>query len=439
MPSRAIFHLDMDTFFVSVERLLDPALAGKPVVVGGLPGGRGVVASASYEARLYGIRSAMPMSEALRRCRSLVVVRGHGREYVAWSRKVRQILDSQVPVVEQASIDEFYGDLTGTGRSLGSPAATVQRLLARIRQETGLPCSAALGSSKLVAKVAIRWAKPNGFVEVPAGSEAVTFAPLEIAALPGIGPVTGARLERLGVRTLGELAAYPEEELRVLFGRTGPGLGMRARGEDSAAVIPSWEARSLGHETTFPRDITDAEQLRNTLWELAAQVGFELRQERLAARTLTLRLRTADFSTTTRSRTLPVATNRDYDLARVAEDLFNQHHRPGKPLRLLGVRASNLVLWCEQQLLFEAGQQQQAQAFYEALDAIRDRYGFGAITAARTLGPQPRTRPTADDNLTALGNRQTANRRMSDRPRWTPGSRPARPAPVSPKDSPASS
>lgn len=427
MATRAIVHLDMDSFFVAVERRQDARLVGRPVVVGGSPRGRGVVASASYEARAYGIHAAMPMAEALRRCPELIICHGHFTEYVKWSRRVRRLLEQVIPVVEQASIDEFYGDLTGTRKLLGDPAPYLQGVLAQIRKETGLPCSAALATNKLVAKVAIRWAKPNGFWEVPPGAEARQFAPLPVSALPGIGPVTASRLERQGIQTLGDLAAMPATHLEVLFGRHGPGLATRARGESDTPVEGSAaDAKSVGHEVTFPRDLADPERLKALLWELAAKVGYKLRQDQCVARTLTLKLRKGDFSTLTRSRTLPAGTNRDYALARVAEDLFNQVHRAGQPVRLLGIRASGLLTWCEQQWLFDAQAQAAEQEFYTTLDAIRDRFGFGAITNGKAMqAPGKRLDPAAarpgdDESLFALGSRQAVARMMEQQPEVAP-------------------
>lgn len=420
MATRAVMHLDMDAFFVAVERRMDPTLIGRPVVVGGSPRGRGVVASASYEARAYGVHAAMPMGEALRRCPDLVICHGHFGQYVEWSRKVRRVLELAIPVVEQASIDEFYGDLTGTRKLVGDPGPYMQSVLEQIRATTGLPCSAALATNKLVAKVATRWAKPNGYWEVPPGEEARQLAPLSIGALPGIGPVTQGRLERQGIETLHQLANMPAAHLEVLFGKHGPSLAARARGECDAIVEGvAADAKSVGHEITFQTDLTDPERLKALLWELAAKVGYKLRQDRFVARTLTLKLRKGDFTTLTRSKTLPVGTNRDYALARVAEDLFNQVHRAGQPVRLLGIRASGILTWCEQQLLFDASQQAQEQEFYTTLDAIRDRFGFGAITNGKAMqAPGKRLEPVAgnhtDESLFALGSKQAVARVMAE-------------------------
>ncbi|HYE79336.1 MAG TPA: hypothetical protein VEI97_15230, partial [bacterium] len=264
--------------------------------------------------------------------------------------------------------------------------------------------------------VATQWAKPNGLWVVPAGKEAVTFAPLPIGALPGIGPVTQERLERVGIATLGDLAALPEEKLDVLFSRHGMALAARARGEDDAAVVPGSDAKSVGHETTFPADIADLEALRAVVWELAARVGYKLRQEGLLSRTITLKLRKGDFTTYTRSRTLPAGTAGDYAIARVAEDLLGQVHKPGMPVRLAGVRASGLLTAHEQRLLFEAAQQDRVRAYYATLDAIRDRFGFGAIgsgltTVARTPQGDSREEGSAPEgSLFALSSKGSLHR-----------------------------
>jgi len=398
--ARTILHLDLDAFFCAVEELHNPALAGRAFAVGGRPESRGVVASCSYPARRKGVRSAMPMSQALRLCPELVIVPPRHRAYSAMSRKVMERVHRLTDQVEQISIDEAFLDVSATGRPGDRLARELQ---ATIRRELGLPCSVGVASNKLVAKIANNVGKatgrgdgpPNAITIVPAGQEAAFLAPLSCDELWGVGPKTAARLAELGITTIGLLAQRSPDEMDALFGKHGHDLALRARGIDDRPVSTEYTRKSVSQETTFNRDVRDGMALRTTLHELAARVSRDLRREGLAGVTVRLKLRRPDFSTPTRQLRIEHATDDTERIYAAALRLFEQLWVAGEPVRLLGVGVSGLSHGPRQMGLFEP-RDARAERIDATLDAVRSRFGEGALVRANTL---PRRRkPPADES-----------------------------------------
>ncbi len=382
---RKILHVDLDAFFCSVEALLQPELAGKPFVVGGRPGSRGVVASASYPARAFGVRSAMPTSQALRLCPHLIVVSGRHGTYGEYSHKVMALLRDSAPLVEPISIDEAFLDVSDDPRS-GQMVA--EDLKAAILHSTGLTTSWGVAESKLVAKIATEVGKPDGLITVPPGKAAEFLAPLPVSMLWGVGPKTRAALDSLGVQTIGELAVLQRDRLAGSFGDRAGELIERARGIDDRPVVDEHQVKSVSSETTFDRDLDDRPALERVLRELSDEVGRRLRAEARAARTIRLKLRWSDFTTITRQVSLPEATDHDGEIFSVVQTLFRRVWRPGRPVRLLGVGGSELVTPARQLGLFEK-QWQEDDRLLKAVDEIRARYGRDALRRAAQLRSQP--------------------------------------------------
>jgi DNA polymerase-4 len=383
MGQRAILCLDMDAFFVSVERTLDPSLRGKPAVVGGRLGGRGVVTSASYEARAYGIRSAMPVAHARRLCPHAIFVPGHMERYREASDGVRTILGEVSPFLEMASIDEAFLDISGTERSLGPPLEVARQVQGRIRRELGLPCSIGVAENKVVAKVACGRSKPNGLLQVPPGEAAAFLAPLPVRALPGVGPHTAGQLAELRISTCRDLAAAPLLLLQRLLGKHAASLQRRARGIDNAPVTSSRQpAKSIGRSTTFAQDSRDLAFLRATLYYLVERVGRALRRQGVGASCVTVQVRWADFRTHSHQCTVPHPTCSDAVLYRTAGELLAELlNRRRQRVRLLGVRASQLSLQGVQLPLFlpERVREVRALDLSRCLDRIRERHGSKSI------------------------------------------------------------
>jgi DNA polymerase-4 len=375
----------MDAFFVSVELLDRPELRGKPVVVGGRPDQRGVVSAASYEARRYGISSATPLRTAARLCPHAVFLEPRHALYVEWSDRIAEILARYSPVVEMVSIDEAYLDLTGSERLLGPPLAAAHRLRGEIWDTTGLPCSMGLAATRLVAKVASEQAKPRGLLWVPAGSEQVFLAALPVQKIPGIGRVTGAALERMGIRTVGELAAVPQEKLEEHFGRWGEGLARKARGQDAWDFVVDAEPKSISHNQTFGADTGDDELLRATLSRLLEKAAKRLRDAGLYARTVTVTIRYAGFETHTRARTLAEPTDLDSVLGGAVRELFERHRDRRKKIRLLGVELSHLSSASEQLPLLDREERERRERLARAADRLRDRFGPGKVRLGGSL------------------------------------------------------
>lgn len=381
----SILHVDMDAFFVSVELLERPQLRGKPVVVGGQPNRRGVVTAASYEARRYGIHSAMPLRTAGKLCPHAIFLEGRHDLYAEWSDRIATILSRFSPVVEMASIDEAYLDLSGTDRLHGPPLAAAHALLTEIGAKTGLPCSAGLARTRLVAKVASDQAKPRGLVWVPPGAEAKFLEPLSVRRIPGIGRVTEAVLRSMGIETVGQLAAVPEDRLQELFGRWGTALYRKSRGGDSYEFVIDAEPKSVSHSHTFGSDTKEQAALGTMLSLLCQKGAKRLRDAGVEARTVTLRIRYAGFHTITRSKTLPEPTHLDSVFLATLRRLFEQHWNR-KPVRLIGIEFGMLSHGANQISLLDPERWAKLERLAQAADQLRDRFGFTAIQLGGSLG-----------------------------------------------------
>lgn len=392
--TRTIFHVDMDAFYASVEVLDNPALRGKPVIVGGTSP-RSVVSAASYESRKFGVHSAMPMSQALRLCPDAVVIGGHMSRYAEVSDRVMAIFATYSPTIEPMSLDEAYLDMTRWVPPGETAKACAHRLQAQVLTEIGLTCSVGVATSKSVAKIASDLRKPFGLVIVPPGDESAFLAPLPIGALRGVGAVTEVRLQSWGIRTIGDLAALAEAFLTQSFGSVGPDMRRMAAGIDESPVIPEHEAKSMGRETTFLTDVRDRTVLEETLLALAEDVARSLRRHGVRAGGVTLKLRDGDFVTRTRARMLPEATDLANPLYAVVKLLLD-NCAPLKPTRLIGITGTHLTRESEQQLsLFDAGETAKQRKLADTLDGIRARFGREAVTRARLV--KPKTPESTDD------------------------------------------
>jgi DNA polymerase-4 len=383
--ARSIIHLDLDAFFASVEELLDPSIAGLPILVGGDPQARGVVSSASYAARAFGVRSAMPMSQALRLCPHAVVRHGRHREYSAHSKRVMAILSEYTPLLEQVSIDEAFLDVTGSERLYGPPEELARRIQQRIADEIHLPASLGVAGNKLVAKVASTLSKPRGLLVVRPGEEAAFLAPLPIERLWGVGKVTAGRLNQHGIRTIGQLAALPVQQMKALFGSGAQEMHRRALGMDDSPVSGEWHRKSVSQERTFAHDVGDLKALRRALLGMSEDVAAHLRKEGECARIVVLKLRYPDFTTITRRTTLPQPTDLAEVIQAQAVRLLQREWKQNMQVRLLGVGATGLVQ-ARQLSLFEEGGQRLSRLSH-TVDEIRDKYGKGAIRRASLLKP----------------------------------------------------
>src|ERR1700686_1908005 len=375
----SILHVDMDAFFVSVELLDRPELRGKPVVVGGQPDQRGIVTAASYEARKYGIQSAMPLRTAGKLCPHAVFLESRHHLYSEWSDRVAAILGKYSPVVEMASVDEAYLDLAGTERLHGPHFAAADALLREITATTGLPCSAGLARTRLVAKVASDQAKPRGLVWVPAESEEAFLAPLDVRRIPGIGKVTEAALKAAGIEKVGQLAATSREKLEQDFGRWGTALYRKARGGDTYEFFVDAEPKSISHNRTFSEDTRDRAALDATLSLLSQKAMKRLREAGLSASTVTLTIRYAGFETITRASTLREPTHLDPIVFDAVKKLFERNCDRARKVRLLGVALSSFTHGGEQLDLLDAPRREKLEGLAQATDALRDRFGFSKI------------------------------------------------------------
>ena len=375
-----ILHVDMDAFYASVEQRDRPELRGRPVVVGG-SGGRGVVCAASYEARGYGVHSAMPAAWARRRCPHAVFVKSRFARYAEVSRELRAIFHRFTPLVQPLSLDEAFLDVAGSTRLFGPAEEIGRRIADAVRDELRLPCSVGVAPNKFLAKVASDLEKPRGFTVVPADDVAGFLHPLSVSRLWGVGPVAGRKLASLGVETVGQLAAVPEDVLHSRFGRQGGHLWRLARGIDARPVVPDRRAKQVSHETTFPADVTDPAVLRAKVLHLADQVARRLRRSGRRGRTVTLKVRHADFRTFTRSATLPEPTAATRTLWRCADDLLAARPSPTTPIRLLGVGVGNLSggdVPVQRDLFDDDRPRRDARADAVA-DSIRDRFGTDVL------------------------------------------------------------
>lgn len=411
--NRLVCHVDMDAFFVSVEELFNPSLKGHAVVVGGKRDQRGVVAAASYEARKFGVHSAMPLRTASRLCPNAIFVEGNPHRYRECSKKVFAVLGRFSPQLEMASIDEAYVDLTGTERLWGPPLKTAHMLHEAIRTETSLKCSLGLASSRLVAKVSSDQAKPNGILYVLPGQEAGFLAPLDIRKIPGVGKKTEASLQVLGIHKVGDLAALDEDFLTSHFGRWGLALAGKAHGKDAGGWFDSEigeaeDPKSISHEHTFSEDICDRERLETTLLKLSEMVAKRLREQQLYSHTIQLKLRYEDFSTITRACTLDHATQLDGEVATAVVQLFHRAWDHKTPVRLLGVHAGSLQHAEGQMDLLEESKTARIREAFRSVDHIRSRFGERFISLAKTLDADIRER--VHENPFDLPGKESKNR-----------------------------
>jgi len=386
IPSQSsILHVDMDAFFVSVELLARPDLRGKPVVVGGRPDQRGVVSAASYEARKFGIHSAMPLRTAGRLCPHAIFLDGHHEKYSEWSDRVASILAKFSPIVEMVSIDEAYLDLSGTERLHGPPLAAADKLLRTITRQTGLPCSGGLATTRLTAKVASDQGKPRGLVWVAPGMEARFLAPLPIRKIPGIGEVTERALRALGIEIVEQLASHSQQKLEKIFGQWGTALYRKARGGDAYEFLIDAEPKSISHNHTFGEDTSNVAAMESMLSHLSQKACKRLREAGLSTRTLTLTIRYAGFDTYTRSKTLTEPAQLDTDIFATFLNLFRQHRDAKRKVRLLGVALSALSHGAQQLDLLESDRREKLEKLTKAADQLRDKFGFTSVQFGGSL------------------------------------------------------
>jgi DNA polymerase-4 len=382
---RQIVHIDLDSFFVSVERLINPKLIGKPVLVGGTSD-RGVVASCSYEARGFGIHSAMPMKMARQLCPEAIIVRGDHSEYSKYSDVITEIIGGEVPLYEKPSIDEFYIDLTGMDRFFGCYKMATE-LRQKITRETNLPISFALSTNKTVAKVGTGEAKPNGQKEIPFGTEKGFLAPLSIRKIPMVGDKTYQLLRGMGVVWIHTLQEMPCELMQQVLGENGSLIWRKANGIDNSPVVPYSERKSISTERTFDKDTIDVKALKGLLIGMTEKLAFQLRSENKLTACVTVKLRYSDFNTYTMQARIPY-TSLDYILIEKVKALFDKLYQKRMLIRLIGIRFSHLIQGGHQYNLFEETAEQ--IQLYKAMDKIRQRYGKNAVNRAEGcawLGP----------------------------------------------------
>jgi len=381
---RKILHVDMDAFFVSVEEVLDPSLKGKPVVVGGNPDGRGVVAAASYAVRRYGVHSAMPIVRAKRLCPHAIFLRGSHRHYSEFSTRVFEILRRYSPLVEPMSLDEAFVDLTGDERLHGPVLKSAGKIRNNILEELRLNASIGIASNKLLAKIASAYCKPNGMLWIAPGMEQRFLAPLPIQRIPGIGPKGGNELRRMGIKSVGDLARLPLELLEEAYGKWGVSLYRKSRGISESPVIGEAEdPRSISRETTLETDSADPLFLESTLSYLIEKATGQLREKKLFARTVTLKLRYSDFKTVTRSKTLEIPTAEDHTLFSISRRLFRKLFTRRVRVRLVGIALTSLTATpYRQEDLFDVKGRQCWDGLYQGIDHIRHKYGFRSILRA---------------------------------------------------------
>jgi len=373
----------MDAFFASVEVVRNPALRGKPLIIGGdILDTRGVVSTASYEARKFGVHSAMPLAQAKRLCPHGIFMRGDHAAYREASDKIFEVFGTVSPLVEGVSIDEAYIDITGSIRLFGGEDAIARHIKEGIRAATELPCTIAIGSNKLVAKIGSDKAKPDGYLNIPTGDEAAFLRPLPIGRLPGVGPRTREMLESLGVITIGSLADLPPDTVMRVFGQGGFALQRAAHGVSTSPVEPESIPKSVGRETTFERDLLDWEEITRILGSLTERACYALRESMMEARCVTLKVRYADFSTHTFSHTLPAPTCVDAEIISVLHGLLPKAKARRARVRLIGVSLSSLVYNQRQMYLFGRKNYEKWERAMQSVDDIRNRFGFDSIHRA---------------------------------------------------------
>lgn len=379
MPSslqHIIAHFDLDSFFVSVEVLNNPSLKGKPVIVGGAE--RGVVAACSYEARKFGIHSAMPSSQARRLCPQAIFVKGHHSEYTRYSRWVTEIIAAKAPLFEKASVDEFYLDLTGMDKYFNALQWTTD-LRQQIIDETGLPISFGLANNKMVAKMATNEAKPNGYLQIAYGKEKEFLAPLDVNKIPGVGDQTEQVLKHMGINIIADIHKSTPDELESRLGKWGIDLWNKAQGIHTSKVTPYHEAKSISTENTFDENVTNMKFLMSEVVRMTEKIAYELRQEEKVAGCIAVKIRYPDFETTSRQTTMPYTAAED-EMIPIVKDLFHKLYRKGTPVRLLGVRLSELTNNAVQTNLFSnTGKKTD---LYKAIDDVKNRFGKSSVSRA---------------------------------------------------------
>ncbi len=378
---RTILHLDLDCFFVSVERIKDPSLIGKPVIIGATSD-RGVVTSCSYEARSFGVHSAQQAYKARRLCPNGVFLRGNMEDYSYHSRLVTDIIREEAPLFEKSSIDEFFIDLTGMDRYFGSYKWALH-LKDRITRETGLPISFGLSNSKMMAKIATSFGKPNGSFQVPRGTEKEFLAPMKVGKIPFIGESACKALAELGVDTVADLAACDPARLEKRFGKLGPIMWRKANAIDESPVIPWHDAKSVSVERTFHQNTTDTVYLRNLIAAMVEKLSFELREDQKLAGCVTVKVRYADFTTVSKQAMIPLSAS-DHVFTKQAHELFDQLYQRDREVRLLGVRLSHFTRGHQQINMFE--DTPATVDLYHALDNIKKRHGHDKIARASGWG-----------------------------------------------------
>ena len=377
LKKRFIAHLDLDCFYVSVERIKNPSLNGKPVVVGGTPTGRGVVASASYEARKYGIHSAMPAGRALRLCPNLIIVQGHYGEYEDYSDRIYRRMQEFSPVVERASIDEMYMDFTGCEHLYSDDLPSLMNKLHNlVWDEFTLPCTVALSANKLVSKIAAGTAKPNGVIHVPHGTERDLLAPLEIDVIPGIGKKTSEFLRKRGFQFVADIQKISIQQAVRLLGKHGVWIHNASNGRGTDTLSPETGRKSISNEETFGHDIADISALEKKLFLLVESVCASVRSHKWKARTVTLKLRYSDFNTITRAETIP-PTNDDATVSRTVMEMLRKNYTKKMAVRLLGVKLSHFVDQVGAETPLFA--QDKREPALTAVDTIRKKFGEEVI------------------------------------------------------------
>ena len=376
---RAIAHMDLDTFFVSCERLKNSALEKSPVIVGG--GDRGVVASCSYEARYFGVRSAMPIKMALRLCPEAKVIKGDMEHYSNMSHMVTQIIKEKVPVLEKASIDEFYMDLSGMDQFFGCYQWTTE-IAESISKNTGLPISFALSTNKTVSKIGTGESKPTGKLEVTAPNIQNFLNPLSVRKIPMVGPETFQLFSRLGIKTIQTLSEMPVEVLQQLVGKNGNTLWKKAHGIDETPVIPYSERKSISTENTFSQDTIDIHQIKCLLSGMVEQLAFQLRQEKWLNSTISVKIRYSNFDTETRQCKIAY-TSADHTLLRYVLELFKKVYTRRMRIRLIGIKFTGLVHGCHQMNLFD--DTEELISLYQTMDKIKNRFGTSSVGRASGL------------------------------------------------------
>jgi DNA polymerase IV len=372
-----IFHLDLDAFFVSVERVLDPSLEGKPVIVGGDPEGRGVVSTCSYEARKFGLHSAMPIRQAYKLCPQGIYLRGHFSEYIHYSKAVKKILEEYAPLIEQSSIDEYYIDFTGCEKIYGDFPKFALFLQNEIKEKLSLPCSIGIGSNKTIAKIGSDFKKPMGVTYVAPGDEKKFLSPLPVEKMPGVGKVTLKELQSRGIYTVGDIAKLPQDYFATDFGKSGLDLWRKANGEGTEFLTIKREQKSISKETTYSEDVVDKKLLEDTLFNLTSKVAQTLRDNNFMASTIGIKLRYSDFQTIERAKTIR-PTDDDKVIYETVVDLFRKAFTRRVAVRLIGVHLTKFANFAEQGYLFES-EDEKRKKLLKAVNIVRSKYGFGSV------------------------------------------------------------